>query len=310
MAGATRTSVGELRTRDSASFEQAISTKIAPIRFVSSTVGFFGRFRWAQRHGLHIGRATNGEVRANSLGESAHETPRFVFCVQVSGRGTVEQDGRRAEVGAGQVTLYRSNAPYELVFPAPGERVGVAIPAAALGVAPRSLERLTGTRLDTSDPLLAAVVQSIITYENTLHAVPEAQRRHVFDLIVGGLRASLGALEERGRPDPRDELFRRAAELVEERLDDPSLGPRTVAEALFVSTRSLQQAFAASGCGVAQFIRERRLERAAGDLADPALSHVPIGDIAQRWCFGSPSHFAELVRARFGVSPRDLRTAG
>mgnify|MGYP001033075520 FL=1 len=309
MAAAARAIVGELRTRDSACFEQAISTKIAPIRFVSSATGFFGKFRWAQQRELHIGRATNGEVRANSLGAAGQDPPRFVFCVQVSGRGTIEQAGRRAEIGSGQVSLYRSDAPYELVFPTAGERVGIAIPAPMLGAPVRALDRLTGTRLDASDPLLATVAHSIIAYEGALHTVPEARRRHVIDLIVGGLRATIASLDDGGRPDPRDELFRRAAECIEERLDDPGLGPRAVAEALFVSTRSLQQAFTGSGTGVAQLIRERRLERAARDLADPALSHVPIADIAQRWCFGSASHFSELVRIRFGASPRELRAA-
>lgn len=307
MTVAPRAVVGELRTRDSASFEQAISSKIAPIRFVSSGSGFFGKFRWAQQQGLHIGRATNGEVRATSFGESGQDAPRFVFCVQVSGRGTIEQAGRRAEIGAGQISLYRSDAPYELIFPTAGERVGIAIPAPTLGASARALDRLTGTRLDASDPLLSAVAHSIIAYEETLHTVPEARRRHVIDLIVGGLRAAVASLDEGGWLDPRDELFRRAAECIDERLDDPALGPRAVAEALFVSTRSLQQAFTGSGTGVAQLIRERRLERAARDLADPALAHVSIADIAQRWNFGSASHFAELVRVRFGASPRELR---
>jgi len=310
MAGASRTSVGELRTRDSASFERAISTQIAPIRFVSSGSGFFGKFRWVRQQGLHIGRTTNGEVRANSLGETGREPSRFVFCVQVSGRGTIEQAGRRAEIGSGQVSLYRSDSPHELVFPAAGERVGIAIPAPMLGVPARALDRLTGTRLDVSDPLLATVARSIIAYEGALYAVPEERRGHVIDLIVGGLRAVVASLDGSDRPDPRDELFRRAAEYIEEHLDDPGLDPRLVAEALFVSTRTLQQAFTGSGTGVAQLIRERRLERASRDLADPALSHVPISDIARRWCFDSASHFARLMRLRFGASPRMLRAGG
>ncbi|XPP25819.1 MAG: helix-turn-helix domain-containing protein [Leucobacter sp.] len=307
MKAAVPPSVGELRTRDSASFEHAISTMIAPLKFVSSTELFYGKFRWVQQHRVHVGRATNGEVRANSLGERPSEPARFVFCLQVAGSGTVEQGGRRAEIGAGQVSLYRSDAPYELTFPAPGERVGIALPAAELGVSAGRLDRLTGTRLNADDPLLSTVAHSIIEYERALHAVAPRQRRHVLDLIVGALRATVASMPDPERADPRDELFRRATTYIEDRLGDSELSPQRVAEALFVSTRSLQQAFVASGAGVAGLIRERRLERAAQDLGDPEQAHVSIGDIALRWGFASASHFAELVRRRFGVSPSALR---
>lgn len=308
MTGGATPTIGELRTRDGASFEQAISTMIAPLRFVSSTELFFGKFRWVQEQQLHVGRATNAQVRANSLGAGANEPARFVFCFQVTGRGTIEQGGRHTEIGQNQASLYRSDMPYELTFPSAGERVGVAISAESLGVSASRLNRLTGTRLDHSSPLLSSVSQSIIEYERALHTVPAQHRRHVLDLIVGALRATVASLPNDECEHPRDLLFERACAQIDASLSDPELSPQRVAQSLFVSTRTLQQAFAASGTGVAQLIRERRLQKAARELADPALSHITVSDIARRSGFSSPSHFAELVRHRFGVSPSALRS--
>lgn len=299
--------LGELRTRDGARFEQAISAQIAPLKFVSSADLFFGKFRWAQDQQLHVGRATNGQVRANSVGAPFSESARFVFCFQVTGRGTIEQHGRRTEIAEEQVSLYRSDIPYELAFPVAGERVGIAISADALGVAAARLDRLTGTRIDEDSPLVRTVSRSIIEYERTLHLVSAAHRGHVLDLIVHSLRAAVSALPDEEHRSPRSELFERASALIESGLDDPSLCPSIVAKALFVSPRSLQQAFAASGTGVARMIRERRLDRAVRELSDPSLSHLNISEIAQRSGFTSASHFAELVRQRLGVLPRTLR---
>ncbi len=307
MRGSIAPVTGELRTRDGARFEQAISAQIAPLKFVSSADLFFGKFRWAQDQQLHVGRATNGQVRANSLGASRAACTRFVFCFQVTGRGTIEQHGRRAEIAENQVSVYRSDTPYELAFPVAGERVGIAISADALGVAMARLDRLTGTRIDEGSPLISTVSRSIIEYERTLHLVPAAHRGQVLDLIVNALKAAVVALPGEERRDPRSELFERASAHIEKHLDDPTLSPPSVAKALFVSPRSLQQAFAASETGVARMIRERRLERAVRELADPTLTHLPIGEIAMRSGFTSASYFAELVRQRLGVLPRDLR---
>lgn len=299
--------IGELRTRDGAQFERAISTQIAPLKFAPSTDPFFGRFRWSQAQHLHVGRATNATVRAHSLGISRNEPPRFVFCFQVSGSGTIEQEGRHTHISENQVSLYRSDKPYELAFPSTGERVGVAISVHALGVSLDRLNRLTGTRLDAASPLLSSVSQSIIAYERALHCVPAAQRLAVFDLIVTTLRTSITAISDEDQLSPRELLFERACTLIDSSLADPDLSPRQLAESLFVSTRSLQEAFAAAGCGIAQIIRERRLQQAARELTDPALSHLTVGEIAQRSGFTSPSHFAALVRRQFGASPSSLR---
>lgn len=306
MRSSTVPFIGELHTRDSAMFEQALSAQIAPLRFVASSEQFFGRFRWVQAKQMHVGRATNGQVRAHSISRSVAD-PRFVFCLQVSGRGTIEQQGRQAEIRQGEVSLYRADAPYELVFPEAGERVGIAVSADALGIAPARLDRLAGTVLDAASPLISSVAQSIIDYECTLHRVSGAHRTPLLDLIVSALRATVAGLSEEAPPNPRTRLYEHAVSYIEDSLDDPGLSPATVSKALFVSPRSLQQAFAESGRGVARLIRERLLERAVRELTDPTFTHLPISEIARRAGFSSASHFADLVRRRFGEPPSEIR---
>ena len=58
---------------------------------------------------------------------------------------------------------------------------------------------------------------------------------------------------------------------------------------------------------VADWIRQRRLERCRRDLADPGLRAKPVGAIAARWGLTNPAHFSRLFRAAYGVPPRAYR---
>jgi AraC-like DNA-binding protein len=71
--------------------------------------------------------------------------------------------------------------------------------------------------------------------------------------------------------------------------------------------RHLHRIFAAKGCTVTEWIRERRLERCRADLADPRLRERNITDIAFFWGFSDSAHFSHRFRQEFGVSPREFR---
>jgi AraC-like DNA-binding protein len=97
---------------------------------------------------------------------------------------------------------------------------------------------------------------------------------------------------------------------IDEHLGDPTLGPESIARSQFISTRYLHALFEPEGLTVSRWVRTRRLERARRDLQDPALAAVPIGVIAARWGFSSPSRFSHAVRTDLGCSPSQLRAAG
>jgi AraC-like DNA-binding protein len=98
--------------------------------------------------------------------------------------------------------------------------------------------------------------------------------------------------------------------LIEERLGDPELSPRSIAAAQFISVRYLHKLFETQQTSAADWIRQRRLERCARDLVDPALAGAPIGTIGARWGITNQAHLSRLFRARYGVSPSDYRANG
>jgi AraC-like DNA-binding protein len=85
----------------------------------------------------------------------------------------------------------------------------------------------------------------------------------------------------------------------------PSLSVAQVAAANFVSARTVQRLFAASGETAAGYIRRRRLEMCRADiLASPTAA---ISEICQRWGLPDSSHLARQFRAEFGVTPEEIR---
>lgn len=62
-----------------------------------------------------------------------------------------------------------------------------------------------------------------------------------------------------------------------------------------------------TGCTVAEYIRQRRLTRAAHDLTSTSLS---VLEIAQKYRYESPESFTKAFRRVHGITPTDARRVG
>jgi AraC-like DNA-binding protein len=90
-------------------------------------------------------------------------------------------------------------------------------------------------------------------------------------------------------------------------LGDPGLSPQAVARARYISARQLHRLFAREGLTFGGWIREERLRRCQDDLTSQQLAHLPVAQIAARWGFRSPAHFARAFQARYGITPTGRR---
>ncbi|MFE2060360.1 helix-turn-helix domain-containing protein [Streptomyces sp. NPDC059446] len=85
-----------------------------------------------------------------------------------------------------------------------------------------------------------------------------------------------------------------------------------MARAHHISVRYLHRLFEAEGITVARFIKQRRLDQCARELARRSPSPPTVSSIAGRWGFVNAAHFSRTFRAVHGHSPvqwRALRTA-
>ena len=149
----------------------------------------------------------------------------------------------------------------------------------------RGAGELTATTLDAAHGLAPAVAGLLTGLHEGLErsvggagsAPLLAGARHATELARALFDDELG---RRGRRDPRPARGAPRADHrhIDADLADPTLSPRAVAAAMFVSPRHLHALFAEDGRTVAGTIRERRLERCPAELADPGQGPPGVGD--------------------------------
>ena len=114
-------------------------------------------------------------------------------------------------------------------------------------------------------------------------------------------------VEEIAGAAPGRAVLERVLAAIDDRLGDPDLNPRTIADQHRVSVRYLHLLFQRQGTTVNGWIRSRRLEAARRDLAPCGARRRSVSAVAARWGFLSASHFSRTFRAAYGMSPTQWR---
>jgi AraC-like DNA-binding protein len=220
----------------------------------------------------------------------------------VRGHGVVEQDGRQARLGPGDIAFVDLARPVRWAM-SPMQVVAVIFPRVLLPLRPDDAARLTGLRI-AGDSGVAALVSSLAR-QLADHLDDRGGTRlgaAVLDLVTAGLAARL---ERDVPPDTRrGAMLLRIQAFIEQRLGDPDLSPATIAAAHHVSVRYVYRLFDAEETSVAGWVRRRRLERCRRDLLE---GDEPVSAIAARWGLRNAAHFSRAFRAAYGVSPVEYR---
>jgi AraC-like DNA-binding protein len=99
----------------------------------------------------------------------------------------------------------------------------------------------------------------------------------------------------------------RIRDFILRRLPDAELRPRRIATEFRISVRYLHRLFESEDTSGGSFIRDERLKKAAGELADPTMRHLDLKTIAARSGFGGADQFSRAFKARDGRPPGDFR---
>ena len=95
-------------------------------------------------------------------------------------------------------------------------------------------------------------------------------------------------------------------DFVERHLTDADLSTSTIARALSLSPRAVQNVFASMATTPTEFILTRRLNRSAEMLASGS-DFGSITDLAFDVGFNDSAYFARRFRRKFGLSPSAFR---
>lgn len=238
------------------------------------------------------------------------------FCkisFQRTGHGLLIQGGRETLIGPGQFAVYDTSRPYTLAFDADSTSYVLMVPRDRFNIDDDGLAQLTATMLGERHHLSAAVAQFALHCGQLLPGLDDATGRrlttNVIDLLSTVMTDELycrGPSRPAGRTD-RQQQLQAVLNYIDDNLADPLLDPQRIAEAHFVSLRSLHQLFNGTGRTVAATIRSHRLQRCRDDLSDPAQRRTPVATIGARWGLMDPAHFSRTFRQAYGESPSQFR---
>jgi AraC family transcriptional regulator, positive regulator of tynA and feaB len=231
----------------------------------------------------------------------------FGFQFVCKGTELVREGSRELALEPGDIVLWDGRQPTEVEIVEPFYKRTLIFPRErALAVCPRLGE------LSAPPPLQSrGAAQLLVRYMNAL-AAESPQLDHLAATAAGNaalelLRAAVEPSVPTGRAATRAAMRAEVRRYVRGHLQDPTLGPASIAQAYAMSVRALHALFEDADTSVAGLVRGERLARCMEDLE--RASGGSVTEIAFRWGFCDAAHFSRVFKREFGSTPSEVRHA-
>lgn len=241
--------------------------------------------------------------------ERGHPRQENILGFQLVCKGTelVREGSRQLALTPGDVVIWDSLHPTEVEIVEPFYKRTLMVPRdRVLAVCPRLAELGALPPLDRNGParLLVRYINALaleLPHLDSTAAVGAGNA--ALELLRGAVEPSLPTSRSTTREAIRAEIRR----YVRSNLQDPTLGPASIAKAYAMSVRALHALFEDVDVSVAGLVRTERLARCIEDLQQPNGGSVT--DIAFRWGFCDAAHFSRVFKRSFGATPSEVRQA-
>ena len=255
---------------------------------------------------LRLTEVTSTGIEYRRGAEELRQEPRddYMLNLILEGHGGLEQSGRSATQGPGDLLLYDMGRPYAQRFAALNHCLTLIFPRALLLARIPEAERLTARTLVGTTPLgrmVGSMLRECANIDNAGAAAPKIVGV-LMDLLAGALQTDLLGRELLN--GAQQKLLERVKQYLGVHLEDPDLNVAHVSGALGISERTLHRLFAVEGCTMMRWVWQQRLSASYRDLAEGRCKQIM--DVALRYGFNDYSHFSRLFKSNFGLSPREL----
>jgi AraC family transcriptional regulator, positive regulator of tynA and feaB len=250
-------------------------------------------------HG-HRGRAEMGDDGGAVASEHV-----LGFQFVCKGVEVVREGSRELALKAGDVVLWDGLQPTDVEIVEPFYKRTLLFPRErVLAICPRLAELSALPSLDGSGSarLLVRYMNALATELPLLdHAGTVAAANAALELLRAAVEPRVPSSRAVTRAAMRAEIRR----YVRTHLQDPMLGPASIARAYSMSVRALHALFEDADTSVAGLVRSERLARCLEDLQRPNGGSVT--DIAFRWGFCDAAHFSRVFKREYGATPSEIR---
>ena len=234
----------------------------------------------------------------------------FVVYLQTKGSTVQVQDGREILLREGEITCKDATRPMTMKLNEDFEQILVHIPRSIVLSAFGPTERFTSRELRKASPLGSVIHSFLWSVAPTLDKLSGSAAHTLCataESLVMALLAEQASVKLDHHSWGENALRYRAEAFIQSHNQHADLTPQTIAFALNVSLRSLQNAFRAADTTPSGYIWECRLRNSEQELTNSILSSLNISEIALRNGFADSAHFCRRFKERFGMAPRDYR---
>lgn len=227
------------------------------------------------------------------------------FQVVCKGVETVREGSRVLALEPGDAVLWDGHTPTDVEIVEAFHKRTLLFPRQrVLAVCPRLAELRALPPLHGSGParLLVRYMNALALEQQWLEgAAGVAAANAALEL----LRAAVEPCVPTSRAATREAMRAEIRRYVRTHLQDPGLGPASIARAYAMSVRALHALFEDVDESVAGLVRSERLGRCLEDLQ--RVNGGSVTDIAFRWGFCDAAHFSRVFKRAFGVTPSEVR---
>lgn len=274
---------------------------------------FFGAIARRELAALNLSRirSTEQTVIRTPLQISQSSEDIFLLSIQAAGNGKLIQDKKTVSLQPGDLALYDSTRPYQLLFNSAFEQYVLSLPGGLLRQRLHNVEDSTACKITVAHSSTARVLAHMIT--ELLSSPPIGGPRvdaTIANSVLGMLIATLAenldctALSSE-RPFVRRDKIK---SYTLENLRDPELNIAKIGARLGMTASTIHRAWEDEPESLNSWIWSMRLAGARQHLYNEAYSHLTITEIAYHWGFSSSAHFSRAFRKRFGSSPKQTRS--
>jgi AraC family transcriptional regulator, positive regulator of tynA and feaB len=243
------------------------------------------------------------QIGAHDAGMQSEDILGFQFVCR--GVEVVREGSRELALKAGDVVLWDGLQPTDVEIIEPFYKRTLLFPRdRVLAICPQlaELSALPSLEGSGSARLLVRYMNALATELALLdHAGALAAANAALELLRAAVEPRVPSSRSATRAAMRAEIRR----YVRTRLQDPVLGPASIARAYSMSVRALHALFEDADVSVAGLVRSERLARCMEDLRRPNGGSVT--DIAFRWGFCDAAHFSRVFKREFGATPSEIR---
>ncbi len=260
---------------------------------------------------VSLTRLTSDSLLYRRLPRHFREPGPEEFLVTIPTRSEVRfaQCGKEIRANPGAYFIERSHEPYEFSHDDPADLWVMKISVEMMAGRIRAPDRFCSLEFDATNGASGFFIDMLQLVPGRYDSMTDETRatvgRQLADLLSLAMQADDRVMQS-NVSSVRAAHLARIEGFVRRHLDLPDLGPESVAAGCGISVRYLHEILRDTNTTLGAWIRDMRLQAAQEDLANPA-DRRSIGEIAWARGFTDQAQFSRAFRARFGMTPREMR---